>query len=142
VATKAITFLTLCFCLMTLVSCEGEQGPVGPPGPVSTSVVLAFGDIDSDPVGVHYAGPQGVTVTVSHVAIGAFEVTVDGTFPDTAGVLIVTLSSVQEANNDDRMSNAWIEGWSNTQIIFRVNIWDISEDALSDDDFSFVLLGD
>jgi len=142
VATKAITFLTLCFCFTALVSCEGDQGPAGPTGPAGPSVVLAFGDIDSAPPGVHYAGPQGVTVTVSHVAVGAFEVTVDGTFPNTAGVLIVTLSSAQESSNDDRMSNAHIEGWSDTQIVFRVNIWDISENTLSDADFSFVLLGD
>jgi hypothetical protein len=134
-------------CVIALIGCEGDTGPAGPTGPTGPegppgpSTILAFGDIDDTGPTVLSSGPSGVTVSVTTAGTGDFTVTIDGTFPVTVGVLMVSAAS--DANPfDDCFVTGEITTWDTAQIVIRVRYWCHNIDTYIDDEFSFVVFGD
>ena len=77
----------------------GPQGPPGPQGATGTPSVLAFGDIDAflGAVNLLSSGPAGVIVTPSWLADHNVLITIGGSFPAATGVLLVSISRMQES---------------------------------------------
>ncbi len=119
---------------------DGADGPTGPVGPSGPSTILAFGDIDDDGPTVLSSGPSGTTVSVTTAGLGDFTVTLDGTFPSTTGVLIVSPAS--DVNPfDNCFPTGQIQTWTTTQIVIRVRYY-CTNNIYINDEFSFVVLGE
>lgn len=141
--------------VVCFAGCEGEQGPVGPEGPAGATgpegpegpagpeLLLAYGDLDI--IGSSYnalsLGPSGVSISAFTAnTSGDYTITVDGSFPDTQGTMIVSM--ISEAGTNNTAIYGDIVSWSTSQIQFRVWIVAITTGDLVQDDFSFLIIGE
>jgi len=140
---KLLRLVILAICVIALVGCEGDPGPAGPAGDPGPNMILAYGDIDINETPPHTVvtyGPEGVTISeIEHIALGAYKVTVDGTFPTDQGTLFVTASSGVGVTNAAVCGS--LESWSQTQIVFSVRVYVITTGDYDWDDFSFIIIG-
>lgn len=137
--------------VVALLACEGDPGPAGPAGPAGPpgpSTILAFGDVDftvgAGNDGVLSFGPSNTvdSVTVDDTAgDGIFNVTCFGSFPNSAGTLVVSTSSDQGVANDIA-TTATITTWSNASIAFTAQTFNTNTAVLDGEDFSFVIFGE
>jgi len=134
-----------------LFGCEGEEGPVGPAGPqgpAGPGTILAFGDIDftvgPDNDNALSFGPQNRVDSVlvdDTIQDGVFIVSCFGSYPDTAGTLLLSGSSDQSVASDITVTGT-ISSWGDTLIVFRAQTYNTATHVLDGDDFSFVIFGE
>ena len=140
--------------VIAVVGCEGDTGPAGvagatgatgqdgtqgPAGQDGDSVILAFGAINGDltPPVIDVSWPATVTVTITKIAPGFWDVQLDGTFPSAEGVVMASSADLSA----DPVLTAFVETWSSTVITFTVGALDTGSGVLGDNAFTYLVLG-
>lgn len=139
------------FLVIAVAGCEGDTGPAGvagatgqdgaqgPAGQDGDSVILAFGAIDGGliPPVIDVSWPATVTVTITRLAPGFWDVQLDGTFPSAEGVVMASSAD----GSADPVLTAFVLSWSSTVITFTVGALDTGTGVLGDNEFTYLVLG-
>jgi len=122
---------------IAVVGCEGDAGPAGPAGPAGSDGTIASGQIDGRGTpNVDSSSPSNVVVTITDQGAGQWLVTLDGTFPSLQGGIVAT---VVDPNLPVALE-AFISGWTTTQIVFDVHAWDTNSNLDQDAVFAYIVL--
>ena len=137
---RVLLVLMSLFLVIAVMGCEGDAGPAGPAGSAGSDGsdgTLASGQIDGrNTPNVDSSSPSNVVVTITDQATGLWLVTLDGTFPSLEGGIVATTTDP----NLPVALDAWISGWTTTQIVIRVQAWNTDTNLDEDAVFTYVIL--